>query len=315
MKLFDKWKCSSRDWKVIICIYILSYTIATTTHLIDLVQGGFFPYFGKPIWANIYWMSLTLLDPLAILLLFISIEFGLVLFGLIILSDVVINTYFTIKIAGFSGILNFYLLCQIGFLVFFILTVGIIRRQIMNNKKDVLLIIDVQKGCFLTPRYNTETLLLNINKLIGFFREAQKPIIFIKHNGEKEKYMLPGSEDFKIHQDIQCTKNDFYVEKKLNNAFYKTSLDNILRSLNAGTLYITGLATDFCINSTIMDAINRDYNVIIVGDAHTTANRPELEAINIINFYNWLWGNLIPSKDYIKVLSTDTIIKEEASNN
>lgn len=123
------WKISSPLQKKLYLIYIISFSIATSTHIRDLLLGGFLPYAGKPLWANIYWTSLTLLDPLAILLLLFRLRTGMILYAFIIVTDVLINLYFTISLAGISGVYNIYMMGQLFFLFFLILTWKSLKMQ------------------------------------------------------------------------------------------------------------------------------------------------------------------------------------------
>ncbi len=88
---------------------------------------------------------------------------------------------------------------------------------------EALIIIDMQVGCFASPRYDSENVINKINKLIDRFRFNKDPIIFIQHNGIKENYMTPDTNDYRIHKNINATIHDIYIEKKVNNSFYQTS--------------------------------------------------------------------------------------------
>lgn len=78
--------------KIIILVAAAGFAVGTATHTIELFSGGWLPYTTVPLWKNIYWTSLTFLDPLVILLLFIRLKPALVLANLVIISDVIINT-------------------------------------------------------------------------------------------------------------------------------------------------------------------------------------------------------------------------------
>ncbi len=116
------WQISSPLQKTIFIIYIFSFLIAASTHIRDLAAGGFLPYISKPLWANIYWTALTFADPLAAAVLLISLRKGMVLYALIILSDVIINLYFTISLRGIQGIFNLFMMSQISFLLFLMIS-------------------------------------------------------------------------------------------------------------------------------------------------------------------------------------------------
>ncbi|MDC7240192.1 MAG: hypothetical protein PQJ50_07525 [Spirochaetales bacterium] len=122
MKITDFRRTASVLQKIIYAIYILSFLIATSTHTRDLIVGGFLPYTTKPLWANIYWTALTFADPITIIILLLDLKRGMKLYALIIVSDVIINLYFTITSSGLSGIFNLFMLSQIGFLIFLLIT-------------------------------------------------------------------------------------------------------------------------------------------------------------------------------------------------
>jgi len=131
MKLKAVWKSARTADRIIILIYILAFAGACYNHTADLARHGLFPYnslFGVPQALNIYWTSLTILDPLAILLLFFRPRAGCLLYLLIMLTDVPINIYADMvywkqPLPESPG-----LLMQIAFLLFLLLSVGRIMK-------------------------------------------------------------------------------------------------------------------------------------------------------------------------------------------
>ena len=80
-----------------------------------------------------------------------------------------------------------------------------------------------------------------------------------------------------------------------------------LKELNVSELFITGCATDFCVESTIQSALTKDFDITVVEDGHTTGERPNLKAEQVIKHYNWVWQNMIPTKGKIKVEKAEKI--------
>ncbi|MHA2936698.1 isochorismatase family protein [Vibrio sp. RC27] len=185
--------------------------------------------------------------------------------------------------------------------------------EIMKEEKEVLLIIDMQVGCFKTPRYDSDGVISRINQVSQYFRLNNIPVVFIQHNGVKEDYLLPGTNDFDIVKELVIDSKDYIVEKKANGAFYKTKLKELLDELDVSTLYITGLATDFCVNATIHSALVSDYNIVVISDCHTTADKIDFQARDIIRYHNFIWSNLTPTqgaiqlKNHLDVISALTI--------
>ncbi len=174
---------------------------------------------------------------------------------------------------------------------------------------DAFLVIDMQNGCFATPRLDRVGVAARIDGFAKRCRKIGTPVIFVRHDGTKENYLFPGTSDFEFIDEIGQSCGDRYVTKTANDAFYRTDLDGTLKSLGVTRLFVAGLATEFCLNATIHGALTRDYEIVVLADAHTTANRPPLGAAEIITFHNWLWAELTPTGGSIRVLPTNEAIK------
>jgi nicotinamidase-related amidase len=174
---------------------------------------------------------------------------------------------------------------------------------------EALLIIDMQIGSFASAqRYDADGVVERINRLANHFRQTGKPVIFIQHDGSNENYLFSGSDEWKILPGLVQKETDVYIEKTANDSFYKTKLDEYLRLNHIDTIYISGCATDFCVNATVHSALVKDYNIVIVKECHTTADRPNQTAKNLIDFHNWLWENLTPTEGSITVKALKDII-------
>ena len=172
----------------------------------------------------------------------------------------------------------------------------------MENKK-ALLIIDMQKGSFTpqTPRFDTEGVVGRINSLSNNFRNSGCPVIVIQHDGSSANEFIPNTTEWELLDSIKVETSDIFIDKYANDVFYNSELDSKLKELKVEELYITGCATDFCVESTVQSALAKDYNVIVVADGHTTGNRPHLKAEKVIEHYNWVWQNMIPTKGTVSV--------------
>ncbi|QHT69956.1 cysteine hydrolase [Rhodocytophaga rosea] len=180
----------------------------------------------------------------------------------------------------------------------------------MESPAKALLIIDMQKGAFTshTPRFESESVIERINELIDIFRKAAHPIIFIQHDGTAENYFIPGTTEWELLSELHVSERDLIISKTANDAFYQTALESYLRKNRINELFITGSATDFCVESTVQSALTKDFQVTIVKDAHTTADRPHMKADQIIEHYNWIWQNLAPTRGIVKVIDMETAL-------
>lgn len=164
--------------------------------------------------------------------------------------------------------------------------------------KKALLIIDMQRGDFppVKFRYQAERTILNIHKVATDFRSKGHKVIYIQHDGSAENVFLPNSLDWEILPELRPKPEDIIVSKTANNAFYKSSLQEVLRQYQIDELFISGSATDFCVNATVQAALALDYEITVIANAHTTGNRPKMGAREVIDHYNWVWQHLTPTQ-------------------
>ncbi len=147
--------------------------------------------------------------------------------------------------------------------------------------KAVILIIDAQQDFFQKSRLkdNRKKLAKNINKLTMVGRSHDVPIVWVRQVfkkdlsdaflGYKEEGVTivientPGSQ---LLPELKKHKNDHEVIKKRYSAFFNTSLNKLLKKLDADTLIIGGVNTHACIRMTAIDAYQYDYKVILATD-------------------------------------------------
>ncbi|HCY85031.1 MAG TPA: cysteine hydrolase [Desulfobacteraceae bacterium] len=177
----------------------------------------------------------------------------------------------------------------------------------------LLLVIDMQKGLFTdsTPRFDTDGVVGRINRLIDTFRQNDLPTIFIQHDGTPEDGLAPGTPGWEILDNLHRSSHDPVIRKQGCDGFLDTSLADAIHQTGHSRIVITGCATDFCVDTTVRSAASKGFEVTVARDAHTTGDRPHLDAETIITHHNWSWENLIlPGGKKVQVLSTDTLLKE-----
>lgn len=161
-----------------------------------------------------------------------------------------------------------------------------------------------------TPRFDATGVIVRINKLSNMLRSNRDQIIFIQHDGNKDDSLEPGTADWEILPDLDRDTNDLYIRKTVCDSFFETELNKILKSLKISKVIITGCATDFCVDSTVRSAASKNYEVVVVKDGHTTADRPNIDAQTVIHHHNWIWENLIVPKRKIEVITSGQLIRE-----
>ena len=110
--------------RLVISLLVAGFTIGTITHTLLVINVGWIVFDDAPVWMNVYWTALTVLDPLAAILLIWRRQTGLILAATIIVSDVAINSHalyglgLPLPFAGlqFQTLFCGFLLGSIGFL-------------------------------------------------------------------------------------------------------------------------------------------------------------------------------------------------------
>lgn len=104
-------------------VYVLCLAAGAYTHASILIRHGWrWDYGGKPIGTVLFWSALTILDPLAAVLLFLKPRSGTVLLTVLMLCDVVHNTWIIHVYGGIAWMV----IDQWIFLAFVLATVRII---------------------------------------------------------------------------------------------------------------------------------------------------------------------------------------------
>ena len=99
---------SPRTLRVLQTVWVLGFAIGTTTHIADLVFGGTAVYAGFPDLLRLFWVSLTVLDPLVILLVLVRRRAGIYLGIGVIVADILVNWTVLLTLGGISwfGVIN-----------------------------------------------------------------------------------------------------------------------------------------------------------------------------------------------------------------
>lgn len=122
-------------------------------------------------------------------------------------------------------------------------------------------------------------------------------IIFVQHADQDAP---AGSGAWQIVPGLPLKTGDIKLDKTSCDAFAATSLAEQLAGTR--TLYVSGFATEFCVDTTIRAAASRGFQVVALADAHTTSDRPHLDAKAIIAHHNWIWaGMAVPAGSGISV--------------
>lgn len=165
----------------------------------------------------------------------------------------------------------------------------------------VVMVIDMQNGVLESPRRAREQTAARINQLI----DAAEKVIFIQHH---EAELQPGSQAFDIIPELHRPAGALYVTKTACDAFYRTTLDSLLKQNEINELVVCGCATDYCVDTTVKNGVSRGYAITVASDAHTTADRASVSAEALIQHHNEVWANLSIPGNTLAVKTTAAIL-------
>ncbi len=163
--------------------------------------------------------------------------------------------------------------------------------------KPAIIVVDMLKDTFkegsrLPIAQEGRQIIPNLRRLLNESRSRGFPIIFACDSFLKEDFIfkgrmkarsLRGTEDAEVIDDLKPETTDMVLPKRRFSAFFKTDLDQTLRTLGVDTIVVTGITTECCVLTTAMDGLCHDFSVIILEDGCASRNRAIHEAC--LNLY------------------------------
>lgn len=109
-----------------------------------------------------------------------------------------------------------------------------------------------------------------------------------------------GSRQHQIIEELAPQPGDHIVRKTSIGAFASTGIDHLLRSLGREFLFMTGVSTNMCVETTAREAADRGYAVTMVEDACATTHRDLHE--NTLRNFRRLFGSVRSTDEVLGLL-------------
>lgn len=144
-----------------------------------------------------------------------------------------------------------------------------------------LVIVDMIKGNVNTTSHGmldaeAKTIIQPILNLSRAFRRTGNRVIFACDSFMEGDFLFSGrfpphairgtGEDYPI-PELEMQPTDLYLPKRRMSSFYKTDLDQTLRTWGVDTVVVCGIVTNVCVLLTALDAIQNDFHAVLVSDA------------------------------------------------
>jgi len=152
---------------------------------------------------------------------------------------------------------------------------------------SALVIVDVQRdfmpgGALPVPRGDEVVPVLN--SYVELFEEAGAPVVATRDwhppdhcsfrpRGPWPPHCVQGTEGAAFHPELKLPEDALIVskgtdpEREAYSGFEGTDLEERLREMGVKRLFVGGVATDYCVRATVLDALRLGFQVFVLEDA------------------------------------------------
>lgn len=155
--------------------------------------------------------------------------------------------------------------------------------------------------------HDAESVIATVASLLERARAQGWQIVHVQHDHVSYEPLMPGRPTWDIEPRLAPRDGEPVVHKQSSDAFYATELGAILAAADVVQLVVTGMQTEFCVDSTVRAASSRGFDVVLVADGHTTGDT-ELSAAQIIAHHNGTLGNLAQADHPVRVLPASELL-------
>ena len=168
-------------------------------------------------------------------------------------------------------------------------------RWKLDPRRTALIVVDMQRvfcepdGALYVP--STAEIIPPIDALTRSFRAANMPVVYLRHvvRGDgsdtgRMRDLYPNVDEIlarsapgiEIIDALAPQHGDIVVDKLFYSGFHNTDLDTILRARDVDTIVVCGTVTNVCCETTVRDAVHREYKVVVLADANAAMPYPDM---------------------------------------
>ena len=187
----------------------------------------------------------------------------------------------------------------------------------MADRSAALLVIDMLVDFF--DRHSVLTsqrarLVAGINELVDVFRALGHPIIWVRQEFKPDlsdaflemkrahlSVTIKGTQGCEILSELHRSASDGVIVKKRYSAFFNTTLDELLARSMPASLVVAGINTHACVRTTVIDAYQRDLDVIL---ASQCIGSHDLEHHDVtLRYLDGKMARVLTNEEIIRVIS------------
>ena len=123
--------------------------------------------------------------------------------------------------------------------------------------------------------------------------------------GPMGRILVRGEPGHDIIAELYPLTDEPVIDKPGKGAFYQTDLELMLRNRGIDTLFVAGVTTEVCVNTTVREANDRGYDCLVVADC-VGSYFPEFQemGLRMIRAQGGIFGWVAPSEAVIEALQT-----------
>jgi len=191
-------------------------------------------------------------------------------------------------------------------------------------RKRALIVVDVQKdfcpGGSLAVEHGDE-IVPKLNTVVQAFQRAHEPIFFTRdwhprnhcsfkaQGGVWPSHCVKGTSGAEFHHDLVVPLGSVIISKgtkadsEAYSGFQGTALADDLRRLGTDEVYVAGLATDYCVKNTVLDALATGRSVSVLSDCIRGVNLKRTDSAEATKLMVNRGAKLIASREAIRKIS------------
>jgi biuret amidohydrolase len=134
--------------------------------------------------------------------------------------------------------------------------------------------------------------------------ERGDPALRIGAPGPMGRILVRGEPGHDIIPELYPAAGEPVIDKPGKGAFYQTDLELMLKNRGIDTLFVCGVTTEVCVNSTVREANDRGFRCIVIADC-CASYFPEFHAagLNMIKAQGGIFGSVATSAPVIAALA------------
>jgi nicotinamidase-related amidase len=184
--------------------------------------------------------------------------------------------------------------------------------------RAALLVIDMLNDFFRQHAHlaaQRARLVASVNALAAAFRERGQPVFwvrqefapdlhdaFLEMRKRKLRVTIAGTEGCELLPELDRRPADETIVKKRYSAFFGTELEATLERIRPEVLVVAGINTHACVRATVIDAYQRDYEVVVAAEGIASYDEAHHEMTR--RYLDGAIARLLPNSEIMKMLAS-----------